>query len=145
MDDSVRAVLDILARRMVADIEAAVLTRAAQLAVEEPEFELDLAWKLWDSVHQLESRMRIEWDNIESADKASRNLDRRFSSGDLGKLRAQWLLEAWNTSRSGRDSTPEAPGTIYVQPTLPQRSSGPKQPGSGTLRTRFRGWPRKSK
>lgn len=69
MDDSVRAVLDILARRMVADIEAAVLTRAAQLAVQEPEFELALAWKLWEAVHQLESQMRTEWDEIESTGK----------------------------------------------------------------------------
>lgn len=123
MDDSVRAVLEILARRMVADIEAAVLTRAAQLAVQEPEFELDLAWKLWDSVHQLESQMRTEWDKIESTGKDSRS---RFSSGDLGNFGAQWLLDAWNSSRSARDATPETAGSV-VQPTF---SQGPPDPGS---------------
>lgn len=105
MDESVHALLDVLARRMVSAIEDVVLTRAAQLALQEPEFDLELAWKLWDSVHQLESQMRIEWDEIESAEKDSRNSDYRFPSGDLGNLRGQWLLDAWKTSRSGRPST----------------------------------------
>lgn len=128
MDESVQAVLDILARRMVSAIEDVVLARAAQLAVQEREFNLDLAWKLWDSVHQLESQMRIEWDAIESAEKDSRNSDHRIPSGDLGNMGSQWLLDAWKTSRSGRASTLEARETVNVQPTFSKGTSDPSNP-----------------
>ena len=44
--------LDILAGKMARDIEVAVMRRAAQLASDEPQFHLGLAWLLWDAVHE---------------------------------------------------------------------------------------------
>lgn len=90
------ALLEILARRMVRDIENAVMTCASQLAAEAPEFQLDLAWALWEPVHDLESRMRIEWKAMErvSLDSGGANVD--LSNADLDELTSfarNWLAE----------------------------------------------------
>lgn len=96
MDESHQAVLEILARRMARDITRAIMARARQAAIEEPEFRVDLAWKLWEPVHDLESRMRIEWKALEEASVGGGSLDRDLSNADAGELRAfvaEWLAQ----------------------------------------------------
>ena len=96
MDLAHEALLGILARRMVRDIENAVMTCASQLAAEAPEFQLDLAWALWEPVHDLESRMRIEWKAMEQASLDSVGVNPDLSNADLDELKAfvrSWLGE----------------------------------------------------
>lgn len=96
MDLAHEALLGILARRMVRDLEDAIMTRASQLAGAEPEFHLDLAWTLWEPVHDLESRMRIEWKAMEQASMDSPGVNPDLSNADLDELKAfvrSWLGE----------------------------------------------------
>lgn len=96
MDAAHEVLLGILARRMVRDLENAIMTRASELAGMEPEFHLDLAWALWEPVHDLESRMRIEWKAMEQASLDSVGVNPDLSNADLDELKAfvrSWLGE----------------------------------------------------
>lgn len=87
MDESLHPVLEILARRMARDIEAAVMRRAAQLAVDEPDFHLDIAWMLWAAVHEQESLMRAEWMQLERRAEAGDELHIDLSGAESDELR----------------------------------------------------------
>lgn len=96
MDAAHEALLGILARRMVRDLENAIMTRARQLAGMESEFHLDLAWTLWEPVHDLESRMRIEWKAMEKASLDIVGVNPDLSNAGLDELKdfvRSWLWE----------------------------------------------------
>ena len=101
MDELVRPVFYVLAQRMVADIESAILERASQLAEEEPDFQLSLAWRLWDAVHEREDLMRAEWKRLEVEEQDRERVLREGHSDEyetsrtreeqLRKVLLEWL------------------------------------------------------
>ncbi len=96
MDLAHEALFEILARRMVRDIENAVMTCASRLAAEAPEFQLELAWALWEPVHDLESRMRIEWKAMERFSLYGDQGTEDLSNADLHELTSfvrSWLAD----------------------------------------------------